>query len=146
LVREFDDKMSMMLKISAEAGFLHVNAMGDFSLAEAKRTFIEVLEAATRDKVGKVLLDGRALTGKPEMMERFYYGEFAAQAVAKFTARGVFPTTEFAYVLEVPVLDPARFGETVARNRGMRVKSFDNLLDALQWLGIASARSGRRED
>ena len=71
------------------------------------------------------------------MMERFYYGEFAAQTVAKFTSRGVSGSTQFAYVLEVPVLDPGRYGETVAANRGMLVKAFDNLDDALGWLGIA---------
>ena len=75
------------------------------------------------------------------MVERFYYGEFAAEAVAKFTAHGVSGATQFAYLLEVPVLDPERFGETVAVNRGMLVKTFDNLPDALAWLGAAPANN-----
>ena len=83
--------MSMILEISAESGFLHVTATGEFSLVEAKRTFIEVLEAVARNKVGTVLFDGRALTGNPEMMERFYYGEFAAREVQKFISCGEFP-------------------------------------------------------
>ena len=118
--------MSMILKISPKSGFLHVGATGNFSLVEAKRTFTEMLEAVAQNKIGKVLFDGRGLAGNPRIMERFYYGEFAAQAVGKFAARGVFPTTQFAYVLEVPILDPGRFGETVAVNRGMYVKTFDN--------------------
>jgi hypothetical protein len=73
-------------------------------------------------------------------MELFYYGEFAAPSVVKFVARGV-PAARFAYVLEVPVLDPMRFGETVAVNRGMTVKTFDNPDDALGWLGIAPANN-----
>ena len=32
------------------------------------------------------------------MMERFYYGEFAAKTVQEFTSCGVSPATEFAYV------------------------------------------------
>jgi len=100
-----------------------------------------MLEAVARNKVGKVLFDGRGLAGNPKIMERFYYGEFAAQAVAKFTTRGVSRATKFAYVLEVPMLDPRRFGETVAVNRGMFVKAFDNLDDALGWLGIAPANN-----
>ncbi len=40
----------------------------------------------------------------------------------------------FAHVLKEPVLDPQRFGETVALNRGMNVRTFDNLEDALAWL------------
>ena len=43
----------------------------------------------------------------------------------------------FAYVLEEPMLDPERFGETVAVNRGMRVRAFDNLEAARAWLELA---------
>jgi hypothetical protein len=35
------------------------------------------------------------------------------------------------------MLDPARFGETVAVNRGMLVRTFENPEDALGWLDIA---------
>ncbi len=139
LAGEEGDKMVMMLKMSAESGYLHVYATGKFSLAEAKRTFIEMLEAVARNKVGKVLFDGRGLTGSPEIMERFYYGTFAAETVAQFGARGVSLATKFAYVLDVPMRDPGRFGENVARNRGMLVTTFDNLNDALEWLAIAPA-------
>ena len=113
--------------------------MGEFSLEEAKRTFLELLEAVARHQVKKVLFDGRKLTGDPGTLERFYYGKFAADAVLQFRDRGVSPATQFAYVLKEPVLDPQRFGETVAVNRGMLVKTFDNLDYALGWLGIASA-------
>ena len=135
------DKMSMILKISPEFEYLHVVATGQFSLVEAKRTFIEVLESVARNKVDKVLLDGRRLAGNPKIFERFFYGDFAAKAVPDFTARGVSSATKFAYVLTIPVLDPERFGETVARNRGMCVKVFENLLDAFGWLGIAPANN-----
>jgi len=113
--------------------------MGRFSLVEAKRTFIEMLEAVARNKVEKVLFDGRGLVGNPKVVERFYYGEFAAQSIAQFADRGVSRATQFAYVLEVPMRDPGRFGETVAVNRGMIVKTFDNLDEAFGWLGIEQA-------
>ena len=131
--------MSMILEMSARSGVLHVGASGEFSLMEAKRTFVEMLEAVARNKVGKVLFDGRKLAGSPIVMERFYYGEFAAQSITEFIDRGVSRATRFAYVLEVPMLDPGKFGETVAVNRGMLVKTFNNLDDALRWLGIVSA-------
>ena len=131
--------MSMVIETIAESGYLRVGAMGEFSLDEAKRTFLEVLEAVAQHKVKKVLFDGRRLTGEPYTMERFYYGEFVAQAVWRFVDRGVSPATKFAYVLEEPVLDPQKFGETVAVNRGMFVKTFDNVDGALGWLGMASA-------
>ena len=133
--------MSMKLNISAESGFLRVRAMGSFSLAAAQSTFIEMLEAVARNKAGKVLFDGKGLAGNPRFIERFFYGEFAAQTVANFAARGVSPATKFAYILRPPLLDAERFGETVAVNRGMNVKAFENLPDALGWLGIAPANN-----
>src|SRR5436190_19059931 len=130
-------RQSMMLQIHPESGLLNVVATGEFSLEEAKRTFLQTLEASARHACNKVLFDGRRLTGHPEMMERFYYGEFAAETVINLDVPGVSAVTQFAYVLKEPVLDPKRFGETVAKNRGMNVKSFDNLEDAFGWLGIA---------
>jgi hypothetical protein len=131
--------MDIIIDIRRESGCLHGSAMGEFSLEEAKRTFLEMLEAVARHQVKKVLFDGRRLTGDPDILERFYYGKFAADAVLQFKDRGVSPATQFAYVLKEPVLDAQRFGETVAVNRGMLVKTFDNLEDALGWLGIALA-------
>jgi hypothetical protein len=124
----------MILKILPESGVLRVIAAGEFSLEEARRTFLEILDAVAQQKAEKILFDGRELKGDPETMERFFYGEFAAQAVAKYTRQyGAPRAPQFAYVLQEPVLDPRRFGETVAVNRGMRVKVFDNLDDALVW-------------
>jgi len=132
--------MRMKLDICPESGFLRVGAVGEFSLEEARRTFLEMLETVAQHKVEKVLFDGRGLVGEPRTIERFYYGQFAARAVAESIERGRFSRSpQFAYVLEEPVLDPQRLGENVAVNRGMFVKAFDNLPDALGWLGILFA-------
>ena len=132
--------MSMELEICPEPGFLRVGVRGEFSLEEARQTFLELLEAVALHKVRKVLFDGRGLVGEPRTIERFYYGEFAARAVAESFRRGdVSCSPQFGYVLKEPVLDPQRFGESVAVNRGMFVRAFDNLPDALGWLGILPA-------
>jgi hypothetical protein len=131
--------MSIVLQMFSESGCLRVKATGEFSLAEAERTFLEILGAVEQHKVGKVLIDGREVEGKPEMMERFYYGEFAAREASEYAVRNGCACPEFAYVLRVPILDPGRFGETVAANRGMRIRVSDSLDDACEWLGIASA-------
>ena len=94
-----------------------------------------MLDALAFHKCSKTLFDGRKLIGKPETIERFFYGEFAAQTVERFVVeQGAFPAPRFAYVLREPMLDPERFGETVAVNRGMDVKAFDNPDEALRWL------------
>lgn len=114
--------MGMSLKINTYSSFLHVEVTGEFSLPEAKRTFLEILEAATVNMLNKVLFDGRTLIGDPRTIERFCYGEFAATSVSKQIARGLPDDTHFAYVLELPMRDPMKFGETVAVNRACRSK------------------------
>jgi hypothetical protein len=36
-----------------------------------------------------------------------------------------------------PLIDPSRFGETVALNRGAKVKVSERLDEALAWLGVS---------
>jgi hypothetical protein len=127
----------MILGLTAVSDCVYVTATGEFSLDDAQRGFLEMLESVAVAKPTKVLFDGRMLIGEPETIERFYYGEFAALSVASFASRGVSPATRFAYVLEEPMLDPDRFGETVAVNRGMIVRAFDNLEAARAWLAAA---------
>jgi len=130
--------MPMTLGVTAESDHVYVTASGEFSLDEAQRTFVQLLESVARFKRTKVLFDGRMLVGEPKMIERFYYAEFVAWSVASFANGGLVTLApRFAYVLEEPMLDPERFGETVAVNRGMRVRAFDNLEAARAWLELA---------
>src|SRR4051794_4108113 len=102
-----------------DENILHVVATGEFSLEEAQRTFLEVLEAIRQSGAIKVLFDGRDLSGEPTVIERFYYGEFVAISVRDLVLSGVADALpQFAYVLHEPVRDPLRLGETVAVNRG----------------------------
>jgi hypothetical protein len=128
--------MKVRLGVDAERGLLTVTYSGDFSLAEAEGTFLDLLDTLVEHNLRKVLIDGRQLAGNPELLERFYYGAFVAAAVNRTVNRTRCAVPAFAYVLEIPVLDPNRFGETVAVNRGMRVKAFDNLQQARWWLGL----------
>jgi hypothetical protein len=120
-------KLSILLQITAESDLLTVVATEVF------------IRSGEKHNCKKVLLDGRSLTGTPERMERFYYGEFVAEAVMNSIAQGVSAATQFAYILTEAILDPNRFGETVAVNRGLNAKTFETRRDALRWLGIAQA-------
>ena len=128
--------MGLMLRTSVESGLLRAIASGEFSTPEAERTFLGIINALERYKIERVLVDGREVTGEPTIIQRFLYGEFTANAVARYVREHrVAREPQFAFVLQEPVLDPRRFGETVAVNRGMWVKAFDNFEEALSWLG-----------
>jgi hypothetical protein len=126
----------MLIKVTAEPRFLRVVTSGHFTLAEAERTFLQVIDAVALHKTDKVLFDGREVIGEPTIVQRFYYSDFAARTIARYAAESGNPWPQLAYVLEEPVLDPNRFGEKVARNRGMNMRVFDNLEEAFTWLEL----------
>jgi hypothetical protein len=104
-------------------------------------TTVRLQNEHTPDDVGavvqyqatKVLLDGRTVKGKPEDVECLYYGEFAAKEIMRLVREhGLFP--RFAFVIHQPLCDPRRFGETVAVNRGMNIKTFETSEEAFEWL------------
>src|SRR5437762_8834439 len=130
--------MVVSLKPDADRKLLWVTYSGDFSRSEVEHTFHEILDGLERHKLNKVLVDGTQILGHPKPLERFYYGKYASEAVAKAVNSTKIEVPRFAYVLKKPVLDPNRLGETAAVNRGMRVKAFDNLKDGLWWLGISA--------
>src|SRR5687767_1329829 len=97
--------MSMTTKIIAEPNHLLVQVSGEFSLEEAKLSFLDLVNAIKKHALGNVLYDGRALAGEPRLMERFYYGHFVADTIQDLKDRGwKGPELRFAYVLKEPVL------------------------------------------
>ena len=135
--------MSVLMKVIPRGNVLYVAVGGDFTLDSAKRNFLEIVEAINQHKSEKVLLDGRKIAGEPTIIQRFYYGQFVADAItAPDKKRGLVKNPEFAYVLLPPALDRGRLGETVAVNRGIKLKVFDNMPDALAWLGVTDLDTG----
>ena len=128
--------MAMTLNITPQQELLRATVGGMFALDDAKANFLQILEAVGQHQSRKVLFDGSAVLGEPTAIERFEYGMFVAQQAA--TLRSKLPyRPQFAYVMKPPVLDRSRLGEMTAANRGMHVKAFDNVDDALKWLGVS---------
>ena len=61
----------MILRICAGPVLFRVIATGEFSLEEAEKTFLEILDAVPRHKTEKILLDGGKLKGEPDTIHRF---------------------------------------------------------------------------
>ncbi len=120
-------------RLEVEDDIFNAVCIGAFELDLARQQFIELLDEAIRNGASKVLIDGRQMTGTPTEFERFLYGSFAAWAtVDVMTQHKVW--LKFAYVIHEPLRDPERFGETVAVNRGMDVKTFEDINEAVEWL------------
>ena len=117
-------------RVQVEQGIFDAVVVGAFELILAQRQFIELLHEAVHHSATKVLIDGRQMTGNPTAFERFLYGTFVARSTLEvFNQHNV--SLKFAYVIHEPLRDPDRFGETVAVNRGMDVKTFEDKNEAL---------------
>ena len=126
--------MSMDMDISMEEGFLRADVGGVFVLHKANDCFARLIQTIAEHKTNRVLVDIRELTGTLTTMDRYEHSVFAANALSRAYSSGVSPATRFAYVAKPPVLDNERFGETVAKNRGVNVHSTDNMEEAIEWL------------
>ena len=120
-------------RLQVEHGILTAVVIGAFDLGEAQRHFVQLLDEVVPSGATKVLIDGRQMTGNPREYERFLYGHFSAWATLQFMREHSI-RLRFAYVIHEPLRDAERFGETVAVNRGMDVKTFEGTNEAILWL------------
>ena len=121
-------------EFDTQNSLLRVTLAGAFSLPEAQARFAETLDGLLKHQPSKVLVDGRAITGRPELIQRYLYGEFAANALRTALEGELAQAPKFVYVLVEPVLDPGRIGQTVALINGMNVMTFGSVSDAEHWL------------
>ena len=110
-------------------GYVVYRPVGLAPFAEWQRRMLDALAWCVRGGALRVLADLRriALTTPGSTFERFQLGEQAAGAAAPLGTR-------VAVVGREPVLDPERFGITVAVNRGLTVEAFADEVAALRWL------------
>ena len=101
--------------------YLCVNISGYFSLSDAKKMFTEGLEMLVENNISKILFDGYKVKGKITTMDRYDLAEYAAIEAINFILKGLSKLSVAFYGVE-PIIDPERFGELVAKNRGLTVK------------------------
>jgi len=131
--------MSLTANISPEEGFLFVHVTGTFSLEDSKDIVTRIFDSLVLNPSGKVLVDFREATGEPGMVERFLH---AMHLVGELNSRTpvVARSTRFAYLGKRPMVDPNRFGESVAINNGVTAKVTEDPEEALMWLGLHPTR------
>jgi len=115
---------------------LYIEGSGDFSVEQACRLFTEAMEFISGKDVRRILMDARQVKGQPGTLEYFRYGEFIAAEIVRFSRVGKIGPLRIAYLALPPLLDPGRFTQTVATNRGATVIATDDMDEAMHWLRI----------
>jgi hypothetical protein len=121
-------RMGLEVQMEEMSGHLAATFIGSAGRVaeEVWRQFESIAEHCKRTKKDKVLIDTRRADGKVSFVERFLLGE-RTQIFACYGLKVVF-------VDRHERIDPQKFGELVARNRGVNVRIFSDFQVAEEWL------------
>jgi hypothetical protein len=130
--------VSFSLRIEPQGTYLWAILTGRIGQAELQSSFLAVLDACVQQGVSKVLVDLRQATGGMSLGERYQWAAFAAEAHRAHVTAGN-PPLRLAVLGSEELVDPQRFGESVARNRGMENKVTTDPAEAAAWLEVNAA-------
>ena len=121
--------MSIEYRAELKSQYAQLTCHGHYDKQGLLDLLNEALEYAARNGVQAVLVDINDVVGEPSTAERFEIGEaFAEIQLGKETIVAI------AVVGREPLIDPERFGETVALNRCAVGKVFTDMAEAVSWL------------
>lgn len=129
--------MSIEFTFRVLPGHLQLDLTGTFSQADALSIYTKAFALAAEHGRDAVLIDARGVKPpEPTLMQRFDQAIHVAGIHQRQVRR-----VRLAILGDEPIIDPNRFGEIVATNRGANLKVFTNEQMALDWL-LARPKSG----
>ncbi|MCU0344307.1 MAG: hypothetical protein MUF28_10885 [Ignavibacterium sp.] len=128
-------KLPLKYAFIPKDSYLVINVSGYYSLSDSKKIFSESLEKLIETNLSKAFFNVCKVKGKITTMNRYELAEYAAIEAINFTFKGLSNLAVAFYGVE-PIIDPERFGEIVAKNRGLNIKVTTDKNEALQFLEI----------
>jgi hypothetical protein len=121
--------------VEPRSGYLYTGVTGDLTVAAAQDALRELFGAAARQGEPRMLIDVSRLNAVEwGPQERYEVGAFIAAQVEGM--RSLFSENpRIAIYAVAPLMDPNRFTQRVAVNRGAQVRASDSLQELLSWLG-----------
>jgi hypothetical protein len=126
--------MAMTFKVEVKPDYVSMLWEGAFESSDIEYFTTQLIETCKTRRCSKMLIDLREVQGTLSTMDRFNIGLTGSTKYFKAKLTGKILNCRFAAVGHVPLMDPSRFAETVAVNRGVNVKSFTDINEALRWL------------
>lgn len=124
--------MGYEITVDEGRGIVEIRLFHEMAHAAHVTAKSELLESCRARGIRKILLDATDLTGKPTVTDLFEFGASWADIAKQgpIVLAGVPPT-------DAAAREWWRIGETVAINRGLVTRTFDNLENARAWLETA---------
>ena len=122
--------MSITIKSEDKDGYLQISCQGVYETDSFISVFKNALLLTEERSYKYLLLDVREITGNPpSTFDRYEIGSQVADI-----QRSLNTYSRIAVVGNEPMIDPQRFGEIVALNRGVQGKVFTDLDQAIVWI------------
>ena len=129
--------MSLRVDFETHKNYLRAIVSGEYNLRGAQDVYDQAIKIAVAGGHSRLLLDASRVTGAPTQDERYMLGLFVAAEQRILASKTPPAEVQVAVYGRQPLIDPERFGETVAVNRGAKVKVSEHLDEALSWLGVS---------
>lgn len=128
----------MQMRTAATDAVLYARVAGELDLPRAMRLYQELIQRWRADETPGILIDCRPLVGSLTDLQRYEVGvQVAGSYAALREAGGALP--RIAMLALPPLIEPRRFIQTVASNRGARLRAFESVAEAAEWLGVDPA-------
>jgi hypothetical protein len=126
-----------MLRVDLEQrhGYLYAALSGQIDLSGAQAAYRQILQAAVSHGQPRILMDCTRIAGEFSTADRLAFGSFMADEQQRLASH--LPEAPRVAILAVPpLMDPGRFTQTVANNRGVRMRASESLQELVSWLGV----------
>jgi hypothetical protein len=127
----YNSEQQYTISVNSDQHYLLVTVEGWYTLSNAIAIFKTAIDHALLYEKKSLLIDVNKIAGTIPLTDRF---KFSESITGYFIQYALGKIHRLAVVGQEPIVDPDRFGETVARNRGLNVYVFTDLQQALQWL------------
>ncbi len=118
--------MSDQVEIVKKNNYLHVTVSGIFSPELSEDSIDAMVAAGKKEDCINILFDIRPMTGEIGVLDRFESGRYGALMIPR--------NFKIAMLGSKDQISPDNFFQTVARNRGVNLKVFSEIENALEWL------------
>ena len=133
----------MEIDIENRKSYLYIKVSGNVSLTspsgwqEVKSVRGEIIEKIIKNRIYAILFDCRECSVKLSTLGRFLFATIVAEENEKLVKAQI-PPLKITFVVNKYLIDPGKFGEKVAHDRGLNGLVTDNIHEAMRWIELNS--------